>query len=349
MEDFGSWSIVTTNFIVVLYLALGSVIFSALLHLVNAKWRFQIRHLAAANLVLFPIAFVMLLILLTNGEDTFPWLATAHSKDVHLPGWHNYTFLVVREIGGFLVTFAICTLYVRLQRQSETDPSEANQRRFRNVALIIPFVYVSYGTMVAWDFEMTLQAGWHSASYAAYQFQSNFQGFLAYFILMLYVLEKTGRLKEGFERKIYNYLAQFLLGMTILWIYFYFTQYLVFWYGRLPDDMDRYVRMFEGGYFAMSAAFLTCKFIIPFCVFIFTRARHSRPIVVTVAMFVLAGTWLERYIWISGSVSSRYYHTPLSDSFDLLVTGLIAIAVVVSVRWMLIRYHLIDDHRAHET
>nr|MBC8445151.1 hypothetical protein [Rhodospirillaceae bacterium] len=82
---------------------------------------------------------------------------------------------------------------------------------------------------------------------------------------------------------------------------------------------------------------------------IFTRARHSRPIIITVAMFVLAGTWLERYIWISGSVESRYFHTPLSDSFDLLVTGLIAIATVMSVRWMLIRNQLLEDGRVSDT
>ena len=88
------------------------------------------------------------------------------------------------------------------------------------------------------------------------------------------------------------------------------------------------------------------KFIIPFTVLIFTRPRHSRPIIVTVAVFVLAGTWLERYIWISGSVSSKFYHTPLSDSFDLLVTGLIAAAAVMSVRWMLIRYQLLEERPA---
>lgn len=347
MENFGSWSIVTTNFLIVLYLALGGVIFSSILHLINARWRFQVRWLACANMVLFPVAFVLLLILLSNGEATFPWLAMAHEKDSHLPGWHNYTFLVLREVGGFLFTAGIFYVFVRLQKQTETDADPVLHRRFRNVALLIPFVYVTYGTMVAWDFEMTMEAGWHSASYAAYQFQSNFHGFLAYFILMLYVLDKSGRLTQPFERKIYNYLAQFLLGMTILWVYFYFTQYLVFWYGRLPGDMDRYIRMIEGGYYFLGVIFLMFKFIIPFCTFIFTRARHSRPIIVSIAVLVLIGTWLERYIWISGSVSSRYYHIPLTDSFDLLVTGLIAVISVMSVRWVLLRNQLIESpHRA---
>ncbi|MBC8268344.1 MAG: polysulfide reductase, NrfD [Rhodospirillaceae bacterium] len=346
MEDFGSWSIITTNFLIVLYLALGGIILSSLLHLVNAKWRFQVRWLACANMALFPVAFVLLLILLSNGEATFPWLASAHNEDVHLPGWQNYTFLVIREIGGFIITFGFCYAFVKLQKQADIDPTPVVQRRFRNVALTIPFVYVIYGSMIAWDFEMTMEAGWHSASYAAYQFQSNFHGFLAYFVLMLYVMDKTGHMKDDFERKIYNYLAQLILGMTILWIYFYFTQYLVFWYGRLPFEMDRFNRMFEGGYFPLIALFLTFKFIIPFCTFIFTPARHSRPTVAIVAIFILAGTWLERYVWISGSVSSRYFHTPLSSSFDLLVTGLIMVAVFMSLRWRLNRDNLLKNRHA---
>jgi len=345
MEEFGSWSIITTNFLIVLYLALGGVIFSSLLHLVNAKWRFQVRWLACANLALFPIAFVLLLILLSNGEATFPWLAGAHAGKEggeHLSGWLNYNFLVIREIAGFILTFGLCYTFVKLQKQASEDPSPVVQRQFRNVALSIPFLYVIYGSMVAWDFEMTMEAGWHSASYAAYHFQSNFQGFLAYFVLMVYVMDKTGNMNDDFERKIYNYLAQLILGMTILWIYFYFTQYLVFWYGRLPFEMGRFIRMFEGGYFPLFVLLLGFKFIIPFCVFIFTRARHSRSTIIIVAMFILAGTWLERYLWISGSVASRYFHTPLSDPFDVLVTGLIIVAAFISLRWRLNRDGLLN-------
>jgi len=239
------------------------------------------------------------------------------------------------------VTFLLCCAFVRLQKQSEIDHSPEAQKRFHMVAILIPFVYVGYGTMVAWDFEMTLEAGWHSASYAAYHFQSNFHGFLAYFTLMLFVLDKSGRLKDGFAAKVYNYMAQFMLGMTIMWVYFYYTQYQVFWYGRLPGDMDRYIRMIEGGYFFLGVIFFLFKFIIPFITLIFTRARHSTPVIVAVAMFIFVGTWLERYIWISGSVSSRYYHTPLSDSFDLLVTGLIVASALLALRWILLRYELI--------
>ena len=111
MENFGSWSVLTTNFLVVLYLALAGVTFSAILHLANGQWRFQVRYFAVATAGLFPLAGVLLLILLGSGESTFQWLAHAHDDGSHLSGWHDYGFLVTRQIVGFLVnSILLCVL-----------------------------------------------------------------------------------------------------------------------------------------------------------------------------------------------------------------------------------------------
>src|ERR1019366_5729409 len=61
---FASWSVLTVDFLVVLHLALGGVTLAALLHLVNAKWRFDIRYFSVSFFALFPLAFCLLIILL---------------------------------------------------------------------------------------------------------------------------------------------------------------------------------------------------------------------------------------------------------------------------------------------
>ena len=48
MFSFSNWSVVTVNFLVVLYLALGGVTLSAILHLAGARWRYEIRLLASS-------------------------------------------------------------------------------------------------------------------------------------------------------------------------------------------------------------------------------------------------------------------------------------------------------------
>lgn len=344
-ENFGSWSVLTTNFLMTLYIALGGVTLSSVLHLCNGQWRFQVRNLACAFAVLFPVAGVLLLILLANGETTFPWLAHAHEGDHHLPGWHNYTFLVIREIGGFLAVAALCGLFIKYQRLSEIDDSYKVQRRFRNIALLIPFAYFIYGSMVAWDFEMTLVPQWHSASYAPYHFQSNFHMFLAFFTVFLFFINKSGRLTQPFQPYIFNYMAQFMLGMTILWTYLYFTQYLIMWYGRLPPEMHRFDSMMLEGFGPLWWTFLTFKFIIPFSTLAITPNRHNPAIITIVACFILLGTWIERYTWIAGSVDSQYYHVPMTSMFDIVVTLALIAFCWWLVRRTLLKYGLISEQK----
>ncbi len=341
MENFGSWSILTTNFLLVLFLALAAVTFCSILHLANGKWRFQVRYLASSLTILFPIAFILLLVLLANGEATFPWLAHAHDEGSHLNGWHNYTFLVTRQIVGFLVVAGLFMLFVKYQHLSTIDDSYKIRRRFRNIALLIPFFYVLYGTMVAWDFEMTLIPSWHSASYGVYHFVSNFHAFLAFFAILIFFLMRSGKLTRPPEEKVLNYLAQMMLAFTILWTYFWFTQYLIMWYGRLPEEFGRFRGMIEGGLGGLWWTFYALKSLIPFCTFIFTNNRHNSYVIVTIAFGILIGTWIERYVWIAGSVDTTNAHIPMTSVIDIVLTLVVIAACWLSVRWSLNRYGLI--------
>jgi len=325
MEGFGSWSVLTANFLIILFIALNGITLASILHLVNAKWREHVRFLSVSLAGLFPVAFVLLCILLMNPENTFQWMADHGHGDEghHLNAWHNYAFLVSRELLAFLAIWGFYGLFIKYQYEAVVNPTYEKQRRFRNVALIIPFIYVCYGTMVAWDFEMTMIPNWHSASYGAYHWISQFHFFLAFFAIFLFVLKKSGKLKVDVPDRILNYLAQMMLAFTILWTYLFFTQYLIIWYGRLPEEIVRFDNMMLNDLGPIWWTFLTLKFIIPLCCFVLTPFRHSQTAIVIIACGICIGSWLERYTWISGSVDPNYYHLPMTAGFDIGVTVLV--------------------------
>ncbi len=344
MEHFGSWSVLTTDFLVVLYLALAGVTFSAILHLANGQWRFQVRYFAVATAGLFPLAGILLLILLYSGESTFPWLEHAHAHEGghHLNAWYNYTFLVVRQILGFLLVVGFFGLFIKYQYMTDNSDDPKVHRTFRNIALVIPGVYVLYGTMVAWDFEMTMVPGWHSASYGVYQFVSMFHFFLAFLALVLILLSRSGKVVKPYKPFVFNYLAQMMLAFTILWTYFYFTQYLIMWYGRLPGEMDRFFGMMYNDLAPLWWAFLIMKFFIPFITFsTWTPNRHNPNVIMFVAASILLGTWIERYTWVSGSVAPEFYHIPMTSIFDIVVTLIVAAVGWISVRTVMTKYGLV--------
>ena len=235
-------------------------------------------------------------------------------------------------------------MFIKLQHQTEIDESLQLHRRFRNVALLIPFAYVLYGTMIAWDFEMTMMPGWHSPSYGAYHFVSNFHAFLAFFALFLFFLNRSGKLTKPIQPYIFNYLAQMMLAFTILWTYFYFTQYLIMWYGRLPEEMGRFNNMMLYNLAPIWWMFLALKFIVPFVTFAtYTPNRHNPIIICIISAGILLGTWLERYSWIEGSVHTDHYHIPMTSLFDIVITAVVIGTSWVAMKWSLNRYGLVKQ------
>ena len=333
MVSFASWSVLTVDFLIILYLALGGLTLAALLHLVNAKWRFDVRFISVSFFSLFPLAFALLLILLWGGKTTFPW---ANSSE-HMPFWNNLTFLSIREILGFLVVGALGGTFIKLQAVAERDPESKDA--FRNVALLIPFVYVLFGTMVAWDFEMTQLPYWESSIYAMYFFVSNFGMFLAFTVTVIYFLGRSGALSKPIGDYIYNYFAQIMLAFTILWTYTFFAQYLIIWYGNLPEETDRLFHMQYGYYGGLFWTFFALKFVFPFAMLVFPFNRHCIYSILAVAASIMLGTWIERYTWISGSYSSP--HMPMTSFFDIGVTAIVFGLAFTIVRMTMKKYQLI--------
>lgn len=330
MFSYSNWSVLTVNFLVVLYLALGGVTLSAVLHLVGAHWRYEIRLLASSLFALFPLAFVLLVVLLANGDATFPWLKDSAEHAHHLPGWHNYTFLVTREVLGMLAIMAIHWVFI--QRQAVSERSAADAVRFHTIACWVPYAYVLYGTMVAWDFEMTMLPSWESAIYGMQHFVSNFGMFLSFLVIWIYALNKSNKLVHPVENYVYNYIAQMMFAFTLLWVYTFFAQYLTIWYGNLPFERNRVDAMQNGDYTFIWWAMFALKFVIPFSVLSFPGPRHSVKVITAIAICIIIGTLFERYVWIGG-VNDGVGPYPVIAA--VLVSGVVAVIGFFLVRMRL--------------
>jgi len=335
MFSYSNWSFLTVSFLVVLYLALGGVTLSAVLHLVGAQWRYEIRRIAVSLFGLFPLAFVLLIILLVGGQNTFPWLSTSAEHGHHLPAWHNYTFLVARQVLGMLAVITIFSVFIK--RQEVSDRSEEDKQSFHKIANWIPYTFVLYGTMVAWDFEMTLVPSWHSAIYGMQHFISNFNMFMAFLVTWIYVLNTREKLVRPVEDYVYNYLAQMMFAFTLLWVYTFFAQYLVIWYPNLPNEVDRVMGMQNGDYSVLWWSMIVLKLIIPFTVLAMRASRHSPPIILTVAASIIIGTLFERYIWIAGVNGTG----TMPVIAVLVVSPIVAVIGFLLVRRTMVRNHLL--------
>ena len=330
MFSYSNWSVLTVNFLVVLYLALGGVTLSAILYLAGARWRYEIRLLASSLFALFPLAFVLLIVLLVNADATFPWVKLAEEHKLTVSPWDGFTFLAWREVVGMLLAMTIHWIFIKRQAVSERSPEDA--ARFHTIACWVPYVYVVYGTMVAWDFEMFMVPGWQSGIFGMQEFISFFGMFLSFLVIWVYALNSRNRLVNPVKPFVYNYLAQLMLAFTLLWVYTYFAQYLTIWYGNIPDERDRLNGMQDGDYTFIWWAVIALKLVIPFSALAMPFVRHNINAIVAVATCIIIGTIFERYVWIAGAhggVGSYPY-----------VAAIVVSAVVAAIGFFLVRMRL---------
>lgn len=324
MLTFASWSTLTVDFMIVIHLSMAGVALSALLHLVHAKWRYDIRYFAVSFFSLYPLAVILMIILLFGGKMTFPWVTSLQPK----PLWNNLGFLAVRQLLGISIVGVVFSTFIRWQKVSEETPE--NWARFKKIAAAVPFVYIIYVTMLAWDFEMTQIPYWESSMYSVNHIVSHCGFFMSVLAVSVFVLEKAGLLVRFPGNYIYNFISQMMLGFTILWVYTFFGQYLIIWYGNIPEETGRIFGMQDGSYGVLFWSFIVMKFFIPFPVLAMRPSRFSPKIIVAVACCIILGTWIERFTWISGSYPSD--HFPMTSFFEVAVTVVIAFIGFTLVR-----------------
>ena len=321
MNSYANWAILMDNFLFALYMPLAAIFWCAVLHLVNGKWRYEVRFLMSSATALFPLGFVLLLIILASGAKSFPWMG-GDTFGEPLNGWHNIIFFDLRQIGLFLAVWAFCSYFVKLQKQEYPTADPVARRKFRNVALLVPFIYCIYGTIMSWDFEMTQIPRWWSPIYGPYHFESMMRVFLAFFIIALFFLRKRNLLKRPTHDYVFNYCAQIMLALTIIWTYAFFMQYLIMWYGDLPFEIERFHKMMDGPNWFLFWAFFLMNSFIPFLMLIFSAIRHSPALMLFPAFSILMGTFLERYMWIISPHADDIDHTPFFSSWeDVAITA----------------------------
>ncbi|POF61154.1 hypothetical protein KMAL_32320 [Novacetimonas maltaceti] len=92
-------------------------------------------------------------------------------------------------------------------------------------------------------------------------------------------------------------LARLLLGLTVLWAYLDFMQFLIVWQSNLPAEAAWYGPRLRGGWGMVALCLVGLHFVLPFVLLALPSLQRRRPVVVAVAG-LLAGMEVVRNFWL---------------------------------------------------
>ena len=130
-------------------------------------------------------------------------------------------------------------------------------------------------TLISVDFSMALIPGWKDSIFPPFHALTGLQAALGSVLVAAFLLRTVGGYKDYINMEPFWAASKVLLGLTLLWGYFWFAEFNTFWYGRMPIELEVLkLLMFE----AYRTAFLLnffFSFLIPLVLLIWNPFRKS--------------------------------------------------------------------------
>lgn len=175
-------------------------------------------------------------------------------------------------------------------------------------------VFFGVGTSVfSWLAVMSLDPHWYSTLFGWYNFASYMCGFLCMAIIIILILRASGNLAFLNDSHMHN-VVLFLFGFSVFWTYLWFSQFMLQWYGNVPEDTMWFYKRFNLPLFK-SLFWITfiINFIFPFLFLMKRRAKRNPWIYGIAATILLLGHYLDFYYMVMFEPNATPHHTESKD------------------------------------
>ena len=291
-----------------LSISLGALFFVVVQHLTNARWSVVVRRVSEALTWGFPVLAVLGIPIIIGMHDLYHWTheelldPTSYKYDALIAGktpYLNTPFFIGRLVFYFAIwTFVSFRLYVLSVKQDvNPDPSiKGKQYKISAIGLVLFAVTTAFA---AFDILMSLDPHWFSTIFGVYFFAGSFVSALALMIFSHALLQSQGgMLKNVVTKEHYHDLGKLLFGMTVFWTYIAFSQYMLIWYGGIPEETIWYRHRLEHGWEYHSAVLLIAHFIIPFIILLPRGNKRFLPLLTFMSVWMLIMHWFDLH-WLA--------------------------------------------------
>ncbi len=260
--------------------------------------------------------------LVERGNPNYDLLTDAKSPFLNIPFW--LIRIALYFIGCIFFMFKL----KQVSDQLDESASIKDQTRLYNwsVGYIVFFALASAAW--AWDFLMSIDHHWYSTIYIWYTMVSCLVSGVAFILLFANYMKSTGHLPK-FNDNHQHDLAKYLFGFSLLWGYLWYDQYMLYWYGDIPEDVNYFLgryKLYSGSYFWM----LIPNILMPLLLLMSSSIKRNSKVVMFMATVVILGHLWDFYNIVMPGTVGGFHHLGLLVFGAVLLIGGIFMFVVTN-------------------
>jgi hypothetical protein len=330
-----AWATYLVNLLFWSSLAIVGPALAAMMQLTEARWSPSVKRVALSTGAFLPISFALFLLLFFGLGSLYPWVndpALVEKKHQ----WLNVPFFALRlAVGVFLLYWVALTFSRSVFAEGTGGDETAAHNRRNKLAGILLVLFVVVLSLWGFDLVMSLDPTWYSGLLGGYYVVSSL--YVGFGLVTFLTIRANARGLTRVSPSAIQDVAKLTFAMCVMWIYFFFSQYLVIWYGNVPVETRFFLRrFFEDPWRTMAFVIFVAGWLIPFG-YLLKRltgrppAAH-KPLVVILFMG-WTGMFLERCLLVFPAVS-KVNRFPIGLPELLITGGFFALFVLSRYRFL---------------
>jgi len=322
------WQAYLVNFLFWAGLAQGAVILVATLDITNAGWGKSYVRVARAAAGFLPVCVVLFAVLLLGRNHLFEWIIEPIPEKA---AYLNVRFLAIRGLVGLSVMAALSWILLKGRTADvigARQPGDAAQAGASPWSVVVIIAFMGVYSVLAFDLIMSLKPHWYSTLLGAHFAVSSFYLGIAG---LCFIGGRGADVPGEDSRK----LCTLMFGVSPFWISLLWSQYIVIWYGDMPEETEfLYLRFYQMPWQAVTLVMLALAFVLPFAILIARRTKEMKSVRMLASLSAIAGLFLEKYILVAPSLSP---YKPRGLWIYLLVTAGFAVLFIICYKFTMRR------------
>ncbi len=353
LRDVTTWGMYISNFVFFVATSLVGMLITAVLGLLGIKWATPLTRIAEIIALAFA-AVAGLVIIIDMGRPDRLLNVFIYGRFQSPILWDLTVVITYTMISALLLylplipDLKICSerlekahplqkkLYEILSLGWKGRPEQVKIIRhgIKILSILIIPIALAIHTVTSWLFAATMRPGWDSTIFGPYFVSGAFVSGTSAVIIAMYFFRENYRLKAYITDFHFDKMTKLLVVVALVYLYFNINEFLVPGYKLKKFDAIHLHALFSGHYAGLFWGTQILGLILPVILLIFRSLRKPTPAFV-IALFVLAGSWLKRYLIVVPTMEHPFLpvqHLPLN--FMIYTPTLIEITITMGTLFL---------------
>jgi hypothetical protein len=323
-----------------LSLAMGGVFFFVIQSISQSGWSSAFKRIPEAMMSYVPVASVFFLLLYFGVHDLYHW---SHQEAVaidpaiqHKSVFLNVPFFFVR----MTIYFILWIVFIRILRNislkedlADPDKIDSILKLFSKSELyskIFIFILAITFSLSAFDWIMSVDVHWYSTIFALKNLAAAFLHGVSIIALIIIILNKRGY--YSFLNKYHLHdLSRYIFMLSIVWGYFWFAQFMIIWYGNIPEETVYYYVRWQEGWKVMFFLEIGLNWAIPFMVLLPVKSSRNVTAIIIVIALLIIGQYIDLYVQVIPGTTGLLRFGWIEAGVFLGYAGLFALVVATTL------------------